>query len=34
LVRDEMIAASQLDVPLKVDIKTGPNWADCRPWEP
>ncbi len=33
LVRREMIAAGQLDVPLKVDVKVGPNWADCKPWK-
>lgn len=33
VVRREMMAAAQLDVPLKVDIKVGSTWADCRPWE-
>ena len=23
----------QLDVPLKVDIKSGSSWADCEPWQ-
>jgi len=27
LVADEMVAACTLNVPLKVDIKAGPNWA-------
>jgi DNA polymerase-1 len=27
LVTDEMVAACTLNVPLKVDIKAGPNWA-------
>jgi DNA polymerase-1 len=31
LVREEMSAAAQLTVPLKVDVKSGPNWADCQP---
>jgi DNA polymerase I len=30
LVRHEMINAVSLDVPLKVDIKTGDNWAACE----
>lgn len=30
LVSEEMSAAAQLSVPLKVDIKTGPNWAACE----
>jgi DNA polymerase I len=34
LVRDRMAGAYPLDVPLKVDLKTGPNWADMKPWEP
>ena len=33
LVRDEMSGVMELSVPLKVDIKTGSNWADCEPWE-
>jgi DNA polymerase I len=32
LVRDEMSGVMQLSVPLKVDIKTGSNWAACEPW--
>ncbi len=30
LVREEMIDAWALDVPLKVDLKAGPNWADTE----
>ncbi len=30
LVRDEMQNVLQLRVPLKVDVKTGPNWAACE----
>jgi len=30
LVREEMATAADLLVPLKVDVKTGPNWADCE----
>ena len=33
LVRNRMAGAYPLDVPLKVDLKTGPNWADLKPWE-
>ncbi len=32
MVRDEMSGVRQLSVPLKVDVKTGSNWADCEPW--
>jgi DNA polymerase-1 len=31
LVRDGMENAFKLDVPLKADIKTGPNWLDMEP---
>lgn len=31
LARQEMTAAGQLRTPLKVDIKTGDNWAQCEP---
>ena len=31
LVRQEMTAVGQLNVPLQVDIKTGGNWAECEP---
>ena len=31
LVIAEMSNAGQLSVPLKVDVKTGCNWADCEP---
>ena len=27
LVREEMVGVYALNVPLKVDIKAGPNWA-------
>jgi DNA polymerase-1 len=30
LARDEMTAAIQLDVPLKVDVAVGPNWLDVE----
>jgi DNA polymerase-1 len=30
LVTEEMAAAANLAVPLKVDIKVGPTWADCE----
>jgi DNA polymerase-1 len=30
LVSEEMSTAAQLSVPLKVDVKTGPNWAACE----
>ena len=30
LVRDEMSGVMQLAVPLKVDLKTGRNWAECE----
>jgi len=33
LVVEEMVAAASLEVPLKVDVKAGPNWADAKPWE-
>jgi DNA polymerase-1 len=32
LVRDEMQSVMQLRVPLKVDVKSGDNWAECQPW--
>jgi DNA polymerase-1 len=32
-VRTEMAAAGELSVPLKVDLKTGANWAECEPWD-
>jgi len=31
LVNDRMVHAYELDVPLKVDIKSGDNWAECEP---
>jgi DNA polymerase-1 len=33
LVDEEMSGAAELAVPLKVDIKTGDNWAECEPWD-
>ncbi len=30
LVSDEMSGVMALDVPLKVDLKTGRNWAECE----
>jgi DNA polymerase-1 len=32
MVRKEMSGVMQLSVPLKVDVKSGSNWADCEPW--
>jgi DNA polymerase I len=32
LIKEEMSGVLPLTVPLKVDIKTGLNWADCEPW--
>ena len=32
LVSDEMAGVQSLEVPLKVDVKAGPNWADAREW--
>ncbi len=34
LVVAEMSGVRPLEVPLKVDVKVGPNWADLRPWSP
>jgi DNA polymerase-1 len=31
LVKEEMENSLILDVPIKVDLKAGPSWADCRP---
>jgi len=31
LVTEEMSRAGSLNVPLRVDVKTGANWADCEP---
>ncbi len=31
LVSEEMVGVQTLRVPLKVDVKSGPNWADARP---
>ncbi len=32
LVSEEMASVLPLDVPLKVDVKWGDNWADCQAW--
>jgi len=32
LVRHEMQTVMELDVPLKVDVKRGDNWAETDPW--
>jgi DNA polymerase-1 len=32
LVKHEMESAYSLEVPLRVDVKTGPTWAECEPW--
>ncbi|HUE72432.1 MAG TPA: DNA polymerase I [Pirellulaceae bacterium] len=31
LVMEEMAGAAALAVPLKIDVKTGQNWAECEP---
>ncbi|NOY43529.1 MAG: DNA polymerase I [Planctomycetes bacterium] len=33
LVTEEMSQVLSLDVPLKIDVKYGDNWAECEPWE-
>jgi DNA polymerase-1 len=32
LVNEEMTSVLPLRVPLKVDLKSGPTWADTEPW--
>jgi DNA polymerase-1 len=32
LVTEEMVGGELLSVPLKVDVKTGNNWADAKPY--
>jgi DNA polymerase-1 len=32
LVTREMTGVRALEVPLKVDVKAGLNWADAKPW--
>jgi DNA polymerase-1 len=32
LLRKTMEDALALDVPVRVDVKTGPNWSDLSPW--
>ena len=31
-IEREMTQVMPLEVPLRVDIKSGDNWADCEPW--
>ncbi len=33
LVVEEMSQVQPLDVPLKIDVKFGDNWAECEPWD-
>jgi DNA polymerase-1 len=33
LVQQEMVGVRALEVPLKVDVKAGMNWADAKPWK-
>jgi DNA polymerase-1 len=33
VVREEMVTVENLEVPLKVDIKVGDNWAQCEAWD-
>ena len=30
MVTEEMVACHELSVPLSVDVKSGPNWAECE----
>ncbi|MAV34132.1 MAG: DNA polymerase I [Planctomycetaceae bacterium] len=30
IVTEEMVSCHQLSVPLSVDVKSGPNWAECE----
>jgi DNA polymerase-1 len=32
MVQQEMSGVLELSVPLKVDVKIGPNWAECEPY--
>jgi DNA polymerase-1 len=32
LIKAEMSGVLSLAVPLKIDVKTGLNWAECEPW--
>jgi DNA polymerase-1 len=32
LVQEEMSSVAELEIPLKVDVKVGPNWAECEAW--
>ena len=31
-VREEMANVMELNVPLKIDVKSGPNWSACEVW--
>jgi DNA polymerase-1 len=33
LIQQEMVGVRALEVPLKVDVKAGMNWADAKPWK-
>jgi len=33
VVTEEMSGVMELNVPLKVDVKSGDNWADCQAWQ-
>ncbi len=33
LLIEEMTSVGELDVPLKVDLEIGENWANCQPYE-
>jgi len=33
LVVEEMSQVQKLEVPLKIDVKYGDNWAECEPWD-
>ena len=33
LLIEEMTSVGELDVPLKVDLEIGENWANCQPFE-
>ena len=32
MVSQQMQSVLPLRVPLKVDVKSGANWAECEPW--
>jgi len=33
VIRRDMEQAYTLDIPLKVDLKCGANWAELKPWQ-